>query len=141
MAEETANVTPKELEAAKNKVHIKDTKVFVDGMKKIVRSHKAGTKNMIRLNKYMFKTIGDGWMLKVQIEKFFDSRSGGTRWVKGYLSEEVKLVLEKMMDALPRKLYLDTRDGRERERPERVEKVHRDAPTDLDLENLWNTSK
>ena len=50
--EGTANVTAAELEAAKNKTHVKDTKVFIDGIKKIVNSHKAGTKNMIRVNRF-----------------------------------------------------------------------------------------
>ena len=139
--EGTANVTAAELEMAKNKVHVKDTKVFIDGIKKIVKSHKAGTKNMIRVNRYQFKPISDGWMLKLNIEKFFDSRSGGPRWVKGYLSEEKKIELEKLLDAIPRKVYIDNRQGKQYERPHRDNIVARDAPTDLDLANLWNTSE
>ena len=139
MSEETANVTPKELEAAKNKIHIKDTKLFITGFRKILKSHKTGGKNMIRINIYQFKEISDGWMLKTQIEKFFDNRSGGTRWVKGYLSEEKKVEFEKILDALPRKIYIDSRQGKQFERPRREDVVHRNAPTDLDLENLWNT--
>ena len=134
------NVTPEELEAARTRPHDLDTKAFLSGLRKILKSHKAGTKNMIRVNIYQFKELHDGWMLKVQIEKFFDSISGGVRWVKGYLTEERKVEFEKILDALPRKVYVDNRDNSQHERPRRADKIHRDAPTDLDLETLWNTN-
>lgn len=138
--EGTANVTAAELKAAKERKHPIDTKPFLDGIKKIIKSHKAGTKNMIRINIYSFKELHDGWMVKLNITKYINSISAGPRWVKGYLSEAKKVEFEKVLDALPRKQFVDSRNNATYERPKRDDKIHRDAPTDLDLENLWNTN-
>ena len=138
--EGTAGVTQAELDAAKVRPHPIDTKPFVDGVRKIIKSHKAGTKNMIRINIYSFKELHDGWMLKLNITKYIEHRSAGPRWVKGYLSEAKKVEFEKVLDALPRKQFTDTRDNSTFLRPKRDDHIHRDAPTDLDLANLWDTT-
>ena len=130
--EGTAGVTTDEVEAAKNRKHILDNKAFIAGVKKIIKA-----KN-IRVNKYIFKEISDGYMLKMEVEKFIGGRSMGSRWIKNYLSEVKKNELETLLDTIPKKMYVDTRDGVERFRPEKLVKIYEDAPTDLVIADLWD---
>ena len=130
--EGSAGVTTDEVESAKNRTHDLDNKAFITTVKKIVKAKK------IRVNKYIFKEVSDGTMLKMEVEKFVGARSMGSRWIKGYLSETKKVELETLLDAIPKKMYIDTRDGVERFRPEKMVKIYEDAPTDLDIADLWD---
>ena len=130
-----ANVTADELESAKNKKHDLDNKTFIDAIKKIVKSRS------IRINTYIDKEVNDGFMLKVQVEKFIKGKSMGSRMIKGYLSTSINDELMKLIDAIPRKSYVDTRDGTTKERPLKIVKVYQEALTDIDLATLWNADE
>jgi len=132
MDEGTGNVTSDEVEAAKGRVHDTDKKDFIAAVKKIIKA-----KNM-RINKYIIKELHDSHMLKMEIERFLGGVSMGTRWIKGYLSDVIKKTLMTLIDAIPKKPYIDNRDNTTRYRPEKITRKAKAAPTDIDLDTLWN---
>ncbi len=139
--EGTANITTAELKAAKSRKHPIDEKSFISVFKKIMKSHKAGGKNMIRIHAYRFKEVNDGWMLKLKMVKYFSGRSAGPRWIKGYLSEALKVDFKKQLDTLPRKTYTDSRDNTQHETPQEIVQVHRLIPKDIAIADLWNVEE
>jgi hypothetical protein len=130
-----ANVTTEEKESAMTRVHDKDKKDFISAVKKIVKAKD------IKVKTYIFKELHDGFMLKIEIEKFMGGKSMGTRWLKGYLTPTIKVELEKLLDDIPKKYYVDTRDQVERYNPVKIIKGFKEAPTDIDLATLWDSEE
>ena len=127
-----ANPTNEEIEAAKKRPHLQDRKDFISTVKKIVKSKD------IRINKYVFKELWDGFMLKIEAERFMGGVSMGTRMIKGYLTIPVKETLEKLIDAIPKREYTDSRDGGLRHRPLKIERKYEEKVEEIIFANLWD---
>ncbi len=134
------NVTEEEKMAARSRVHDKDRDDIVKGIKKIIASNKKGDKNMFRILRCIFKELNDGYMIKMEVEKFLDGKNVGTRWIKGYLTDKTKDTIEASIRSITQKVLNDNRDGSSFTIPHIIERQFQEAPSDLDLEKLWDTS-
>ncbi len=138
MDEGRGNVTSEEVSVAKNRVHDKDKKDIIAAFKKIVASNKKGGKNMFRILRCQIKEVNDGYMLKMEVEKFSGGANLGKRWIKGYFTESMKDTIIKSIETVAKKTLTDNRDGTSYDIPEIIEKVVEEAPVDLDLNTLWD---
>jgi len=131
MSGNIAGLTDEELAKARNKKHDLDDPKFIAWVKKMIKDR------TMRINEYTIRTISDGKMLRLDVEKFIKGVSKGTRAIKGYLSEAKCDELVKLLDAITRKHYIDSRDKVSRERPVKVIQTKRDI-AELNLDKLWD---
>lgn len=119
------------------RTHNLDNPKFEKFVKKVVKDSK------IRINKHIYTPIVDGWLIKIELEKFEKGRSMGTRWIKDYLSEEKKIAIEKLIDGIEVKYRPDTRDSTGNTQiayPTKTIKQGRaitDTIEDIKFEELW----
>lgn len=145
-ADGTADVTPEELELAKKRKHkldiTKEVNRFLDIFKvalKLKKLPKGRPKE--RVNWYKFSEIGDGWMIKYEVEGFIGGTSMGTRPMKLYVSDTKKKEIEKFVDDFPRRGYQDTRTHKSADRPEKKIPTLHPADMLLNLDDIWDLEK
>ncbi|KKN04733.1 hypothetical protein LCGC14_1094420 [marine sediment metagenome] len=142
----TADTTPAEITKARARKHkldtTKDINRFLD-IFKIALKIKKKPKNRPseRVNWYKFSEVGDGWMIKYEIEGFIKGHSMGTRPLKFYVSEPKKKEIEKFVDEFPKRSYQDTRTHTQMVRPERKEAAQHAEDMLLNLDDIWDLEK
>ena len=142
--EGTAGVTADEIAIARTRKHKLDITKEINRLLdifKIAMKTKKRSKNAFpeRVNWYKFTEVGDGWMIKYEIEGFAHGESMGTRPMKFYVSDAKKLEIEKFVEAFPKRGYQDSRDFNSKERPERKESAQHAEDMLLNLDDLWDT--
>jgi hypothetical protein len=138
--------TAEEIEKARNKIHKKDvTKEinrFLDIFKIALKTKKQPKgRPPERVNWYKFSEVGDGWMIKYEIEGFAHGKSMGTRPMKFFVSDAKKKEIEKFVDDFPKRGYQDTRDHRNRQRPAKKKPRQHAEDMLLNLDDIWDIDK
>lgn len=139
----TADVTPEELELAKQRTHEKDVPKeinhFLDifkrgmGIKKYVKG-----KPKERVNWYRYTKVSDGWMIKYEVEGFLHGTSLGIATLKFYVSDEKFDEVKKFVDKFPKRQKLNSRNMKMEDSPKFIETKERPENMLINLDDLWD---